>query len=75
MKIRTHKDLDVYRMAFEVAREIFEISKKLPVEEKYSLTSFRLSLSPSPRLQVSPSHSLVQISFFPNPDLLSVIFA
>lgn len=38
MKIRTHKDLDVYKIAFEVAMEIFEISKKFPVEEKYSLT-------------------------------------
>jgi len=38
MKIRTHNDLDVYKLAFEAAMEIFEISKKFPVEEKYSLT-------------------------------------
>ena len=38
MKIRTHNDLEVYKLAFEAAMEIFEISKKFPVEEKYSLT-------------------------------------
>ena len=38
MKIRTHKDLDVYNLAFEAAMEIFEITKKFPAEEKYSLT-------------------------------------
>ena len=38
MKIRTHKDLEVYQLAFEAAKEIFEISKTFPREEKYSLT-------------------------------------
>ena len=38
MKIRTHTELDVYKMAFDAAMEIFEASKKFPVEEKYSLT-------------------------------------
>ena len=38
MKIKTHKDLEVYQMAFEAAMEIFELSKTFPVEEKYSLT-------------------------------------
>jgi four helix bundle protein len=32
------KDLEVYRLAFDTAMEIFEISKNFPVEEKYSLT-------------------------------------
>ncbi|HBL14635.1 MAG TPA: four helix bundle protein [Cyanobacteria bacterium UBA11162] len=36
--IKTHRDLDVYQMAFDAAMEIFELSKKFPVEEKYSLT-------------------------------------
>ncbi|NEQ67949.1 MAG: four helix bundle protein [Symploca sp. SIO2D2] len=36
--IKTHKDLDVYQMAFDAAMEIFELSKKFPVEERYSLT-------------------------------------
>lgn len=32
------RDLDVYKLAFQMAMEIYEISKKFPVEEKYSLT-------------------------------------
>jgi len=38
MKIRSHKDLDVYKMAFDTAMKIFEISKRFPKEETYSLT-------------------------------------
>jgi four helix bundle protein len=38
MKIRSHKELDVYKLAFEAAMKIFELSKKFPMEEKYSLT-------------------------------------
>ena len=38
MKIKTHEDLEVYQIAFKAAMEIFELSKKFPVEEKYSLT-------------------------------------
>ncbi|MEA1888046.1 MAG: four helix bundle protein [Bacteroidota bacterium] len=38
MKIRSHKDLDVYKMAFESAMKIFELSKLFPKEETYSLT-------------------------------------
>ena len=32
------RDLKVYQMAFDLAMEIFENSKKFPAEEKYSLT-------------------------------------
>ena len=38
MNIRDHNDLDVFKMAFNSAMKIFEISKKFPKEEKYSLT-------------------------------------
>ncbi len=38
MRIRSHKDLDTYKLAFEVALEIFEVSKGFPKEERYSLT-------------------------------------
>ena len=37
-KIRTVRDLKVYRKAFNSAMEIFELTKKFPKEEKYSLT-------------------------------------
>jgi four helix bundle protein len=36
--IKDHKDLEVYKMAFDSAMIIFELSKKFPVEERYSLT-------------------------------------
>ena len=35
--IRTHKDLEVYKLAFDSAMEIFEITKSFPKEERYSL--------------------------------------
>ncbi|MFB2924031.1 four helix bundle protein [Aerosakkonema funiforme] len=36
--IQSHRDLEVYQLAFDVAMQIFELSKKFPVEERYSLT-------------------------------------
>ncbi|MCC5643838.1 four helix bundle protein [Nostoc sp. CHAB 5824] len=36
--IKSHEDLEVYQLAFSAAMKIFEISKKFPVEERYSLT-------------------------------------
>ncbi len=38
MKIRTHKDLEVYQISFNAAMEIFELTKNFPKEEMYSLT-------------------------------------
>ncbi len=37
-KIRTHRDLEVYAKAFDTAMAIFELSKRFPKEETYSLT-------------------------------------
>ncbi|MCO6476431.1 MAG: four helix bundle protein [Phaeodactylibacter sp.] len=37
-RIRSHEDLEVYRMAFKAAMNIFELSKNFPKEETYSLT-------------------------------------
>ncbi len=37
-KIRSHRDLEVYQLAFEAAMEIFEIMKGFLREEVYSLT-------------------------------------
>lgn len=36
--IKDHRELEIYKMAFEAAMEIFELSKKFPPEEKYSMT-------------------------------------
>jgi four helix bundle protein len=37
-QIKSAKDLRVYKEAYELAMEIFEISKTWPPEERYSLT-------------------------------------
>ena len=37
--IRSHKELEVYQLAYKLAMEIFELSKLFPKEERYSLTS------------------------------------
>ncbi|BBD65278.1 S23 ribosomal protein [Nostoc commune NIES-4072] len=37
-KIITHEDLIIYQKAFQAAITIFEISKRFPEEERYSLT-------------------------------------
>src|SRR6266508_1867364 len=37
-RVRVHRDLEVYRRAFEAAMRIFELSKTFPKEETYSLT-------------------------------------
>ena len=38
MKIRSHRELEVYGLSFDLAMQIFEITKKFPKEETYSLT-------------------------------------
>jgi len=39
MRIESAKDLTVYKSAYRVAMEIFELTKSFPIEEKYALTS------------------------------------
>jgi len=36
--IKTHRDLDVYQVSFDIAMQIFQKSKSFPLEERYSLT-------------------------------------
>ncbi len=38
MKIERHTELDVFQLAFQTANSIFDISKRFPKEETYSLT-------------------------------------
>ena len=38
-RIESAKDLRVYKLAYELAMQIFELTKKFPSEEKYALTS------------------------------------
>ena len=39
MRINSAKELDVYKNAYSLAMEIYEISKSFPAEERYALTS------------------------------------
>jgi four helix bundle protein len=36
--VKSFRELEVYKLAREVSKEIFILSKRFPVEEKYSLT-------------------------------------
>jgi four helix bundle protein len=36
--VKSHEDLEVYKIAFGATMKIFELSRKFPVEERYSLT-------------------------------------
>ncbi|MEO8041922.1 MAG: four helix bundle protein [Acidobacteriota bacterium] len=38
MKILRHQDLDVYKKAFDLAMQIFELTKNFPRGERFSLT-------------------------------------
>jgi four helix bundle protein len=39
MGVQTVKELTVYKKAYALAMEVFEISKRFPPEERYALTS------------------------------------
>jgi len=38
-RVNSAKDLTVYKLAYELAMEIFELSKRFPPEEKFALTT------------------------------------
>ncbi len=38
MQINSAKELTIYKKAYELAMKVFEVSKNLPVEEKFALT-------------------------------------
>jgi four helix bundle protein len=64
------KDLTVYKKAFALAMDIFDITKKFPVEEKYSLTdqirrssrSICINLSEGYRKRMYPAHFVAKCS-------------
>ncbi len=39
MKLNSAKDLDVYKMSYQLAMQIFKLSRGFPAEEKFALTS------------------------------------
>ena len=38
MQLNSAKDLDVYKVAYQLAMEIFEVTKGFPAEERFALT-------------------------------------
>lgn len=36
---RTHRDLELYKLAFEAAVQVFEVTKPFPVEERFALSN------------------------------------
>jgi four helix bundle protein len=36
--IKSHRDLEVYKVSFDTAMQIFKENKSFPIEERYSLT-------------------------------------
>jgi four helix bundle protein len=38
MYVKSFRDLEVYKLARQLSKEIFEVSKNFPKEEMYSLT-------------------------------------
>jgi four helix bundle protein len=39
MIIRSAKELEVYKLAYKLAMEVFQLSREFPLEERYALTS------------------------------------
>ncbi len=37
--MKTHKDLDVWKRAIELAKDVYELTKNYPKEELYGLVS------------------------------------
>ena len=38
MKIETAKELEVYQVAYDLAMQVFHVSKRFPPEERWALT-------------------------------------
>ncbi len=68
--IKTHKELDVYKLSFQAAMTIFNISKSFPKEETYSMTdqirrssrSVSANLAESFRKRRYPKHFVSKLS-------------
>ena len=39
MRVESHKDLDVWKRSMDLVTEVYKLTQKWPVEEKYGLTS------------------------------------
>jgi four helix bundle protein len=69
--IRSHRDLRVYKLAFETAQEIYKISSGFPKEERYSITdqirrsscSVAANLAEAFRMRRYPGSFISKLSF------------
>ena len=61
--IQSHRELEVYQLAFRTAMCVFEISKGFPKEERYSLTDQvrRSSRSVCANLAIAPPARMVAV--------------
>ncbi len=70
MSYKKINDTKVYKLAFQLAMEIFEVSKRFPKEERYSLTdqvrrssrSVCACLAEAHRKRLYPAHFISKIS-------------
>lgn len=70
MSVRNFKETTIYKKAFSLAMEIFEISKSFPKEEKYSLTdqvrrssrSICANLAEAYRKKLYPAYFISKVS-------------
>lgn len=70
MSSQGYKDLIVYQKAYKLAMEVFQVSKKFPSEEKYSLTdqirrssrSVCANLGEGYRKRIYPKHFVSKLS-------------
>jgi len=70
MGVISFKETKVYKLAFELAMEIFEITKSFPKDEKYSLTdqvrrasrSVCANIAEAYRKKIYPAHFISKVS-------------
>jgi hypothetical protein len=53
--VKHFKELRVYQQAFEAASRIYKLSKRWPVEERYSLTDGLVKMMANPNAWCGPS--------------------
>ena len=54
--VKTFRDLQVYKLARQLAKEIFEATKEFPFEERFSLTDQMRRSSRSVGAQIAEAH-------------------
>jgi four helix bundle protein len=66
MSLNGHKSLRVYQLAYELAMEIYHVTKSFPAEEKYSLTDQTRRSSRSVAANIAEGYRKRQYQMFVN---------